>query len=255
MSKESSDVDGDVLDVETKDAVLAQRDFTTSVLTRLDEFDVSGVVSLAVAQMDMVRDWLKVGQRMSVNVLLGVYTMKVLWDRLGLDGVWDMYRQRPWCDSDEYNGSFEQFVWKAFGVKPVTARNWIRVVDTWFVDRPDVGTVTLSNGESVEFDPAEVSPSKLLLCTAKHKAGELEPEDYAALADPSVTWADMRRRLADKGEPMTSKVVILEGGILWAKWGEAEKVPIGSLDVDSEDGVVQWGVEQIINRAKVIVRG
>jgi len=237
-----------VLDLTVADRQLS---FTKNVLAGMEKFQRSEIVEAARVQCGLLADWKIVARKAALNAMIGVYTLDLLWEGLGRDDVYSFYEKNPWCAIEEFNYSFEQFMDRAFELDWATVRNWCRVAETWFIDPP----VVMVEGEAMK--PEEIEPSKLLLFTAKERAGEMTSEDYDVLGS-GCSWRKMRQHLlvSKHGDrPMNDKVILLDGGILWAKDGTGERVAIGSLEVDEDDDLVRWGVERIIHGANVKVRG
>jgi len=220
--------------------------FTKTVLGRMEEFEHKDIIEATRVQCGLLSDWKTVERKAALNMMIGVYTLDLLWRELGSDDVYSFYEQAPWCPIEEFNYSFEQFMDRAFELDWATVRNWCRVADTWLINPP-----------MIEFKPEEVEPSKLLLFTAKERKGEMTEEDYEVLGS-GCSWRKMRQHLlvSRHGEsPMNDRVIILDGGILWAKDGRGPRVAIGSLEVDEEDDLIRWGVERIVKAAGVKIRG
>ena len=92
-----------------------------------------------------------------------------------------------------------------------TIDNYIRTARTWFmggldlpkevrvVRRDSSGKIVQKDGEpvyeTIEFNPATVMPSKLLVCNARVKAGTMTDELWTALADPYYDYGDVRTLL------------------------------------------------------------
>jgi len=228
--------------------------FTKNVLAGLEEFQRSEVVEAVRVQCGLLSDWRTVEQKAVYNMIVGVYTWDLLWKRLGNDEIYALYERNPWCDVGEFDYSAEQFMSRVFELDWSTVRNWCRLAESWFINPPDV-QITV-DGEVRELRPDTIGHSKLLLFTAKKRAGEMTAEDYNVLGS-GCSWKKMRQHLlvSRRGDrPMNDRVIILDSGILWVKDGEGERVAIGSLEVDEEDDLVRWGVERIVKAAGVKVR-
>lgn len=232
-----------------------QLSFTRNVLDGLEKFERNEVLETIRVQCGLLSDWRMIEQKATHNIIIGVYTWDLLWKRLGNDEIYTLYEQNPWCDIGEFSYKPEQFMEKVFELDWATVRNYCGVAETWFINPPDV-QITVE-GEVRELNPEEIGHSKLLLFTAKERKGEMTPEDYDVLGS-GCSWRKMRQHLlvSKHGDrPMNDKVILLDGGILWAKDGTGERVAIGSLEVDDEDDLVRWGVERIVKAAGVKVRG
>jgi len=141
---------------------------------------------------------------------------------------------------ESYGGSFMSFAREVTGKDEVTILNYINIFSTWFT-----GKYQLPEG----IRPEDVSVSKLLLCTARLKRGEMREEDWNALANPQLTYrqlkqqllSDPRPRIETRGRKPGFRFYLDNRGILWATRYDGETAPIGALYSVVED----WRQEAI----------
>ena len=214
-------------------------------------------------QWKLMMVW-RAGERMMLrNQIMGVWTTLRLWQVLSPVEVGKLYEENPWCLPEEFDGGPEQFITHAYDIQWVTARNWRRVAEAFYVKQIPKREIELLDkageptGEVLEVDTTQIAPSKLQLFAAKQAAGEMTEGDWGVLANPENTWADVREYLVvvTRGErPMDDKVLLLRAGVLYVKNGESEAVPFGALEVDTSDELANWAIDTLVRRAGVKVR-
>ena len=101
-----------------------QLSFTKTVLGGIEKFEHGDVVEATRVQCGLLSDWKTISRKAALNMMIGVYTLDVLWEGLGNDDVYALYEQNPWCPIGEFNYSFEQFMDRAFELDWATVRNW-----------------------------------------------------------------------------------------------------------------------------------
>jgi len=142
-----------------------------------------------------------------------------------------------------YGGTFMSFAKEVTGKDEVTILNYINVFSTWFT-----GKYKLPQG----IRPEDISASKLLLCTARLKRGEMREEDWNALANPQLTYRQLKRQLLSDPRPRTEtrgrkpgfRYSLDHRGILWATRYDGETAAIGVLYSTVEDWR-QEAIEQV----------
>jgi len=149
---------------------------------------------------------------------------------------------------NSYGGTFMAFAKEVTGKDEVTILNYINVFSTWFT-----GRYQLPEG----IKPEEVPVSKLLLCTARLKRGEMREQDWDALANPQLTYRQLKRQLLSgftrtetRGRRPGFRYFLDSRGILWAERYDGERAAIGVLYSTVEDWR-QKAIEQVKRRLEI----
>lgn len=235
--------------------------------TLLDEPSAEAALEFVKTQDLRLADLMKFQGVINRVTAITLYTMRRAWDHLGEEGAWRLWKQNPWCPEDDFNYSFEQYAQRRTGYKWTTLNNMIRTARLWFVrdnhveipERveavdPKTGERT---GEIVEFNVWDVDSSKLYLCNSKLLRGEMTEEDWGVLANPKSTFNDVWKNVVRSDEPDGPRgfYLYLEGGLLFAAETGFEPVAVGELFVDDDSDLVQKGLDRLIRRADIVVRG
>lgn len=200
------------------------------------------------------RGWKAAEWRTSLGLSQNLYLSKKYWD--------DLYLEWREIYQDEWRVYSRQISGKADG----TIDNYIRVYKTWFskeieLKLPEVTIWKEIEGEEVsearQLNPWDIDPSKLLICTAIAKKGEMRQKDWNALADENVTCGELSSVLYDKEDDFTpgeSPPPILfkidEGGEFTAERA-GDKVYLGYLDVQGEGILYLDAFDLMAERLKV----
>ena len=222
----------------------------------------------------LIQGYMKLSRKIDPSIALALAIQSRLWG--SLDDVTTLWTQSPWCSSDEFDYSFEQYASRRTGRDPVTLTNWIRTARLWLIDKigptEDVALVDPKTGQFLleqtdgetrpimkEWDPFNVDFTKLLLCNRMAREGKLDDVGFGLLANPETRWSDIRDYIhgllpwerTPIEEPHELSYFI-QAGMLWVRKGGMSEV-IGSLEWTSENMLVREGISKLVRTFNITV--
>lgn len=229
----------------------------------------------AMTQQDqLIRGYMGLAMRVDPGLALALYIQKELWKNLtDIDNLWKM---NPWCGSEDFDYSFEQYACARLGRQWITISNWLQTAKIHFVEdhgpkkpialidaRSGLVLLGQKDGETApivkEWDPFSVDFSKLLLCNRVAREGRLDETGWGLLMNPEVRWSDIRDFLHDlmpwrKREVREGELkFFVQNSLLWVSDGARSGI-MASLELDSEDMLVRSGVSKLIRALGVVIR-
>ena len=224
-------------------------------------------------QDQLIRGYMKLSRKIDPSIALALYIQNKLWE--GHTDVDTLWKEQPWCSSEEFDYSFQQYACTRVGREWVTIANWLTTIEVHFIGNyapeevilidPRSGQPLLEqiNGVTTpivkRWDPYKVDFSKLLIVNKVAREGRLGDKGYGLLANEKTRWSDIRdyihglmpwrEREVKEGELK----FFVQNGLLWVGDGARSEI-MASLEIDSNDLLVRQGIAKLVRTLGVTIR-
>ena len=222
----------------------------------------------------LIQNYVKLSRKIDPGLALALYIQEALWESYtDIDSLWKM---NPWCSSDQFDYSFEQYACARLDRQWVTITNWLQTAKIHFVEdhapKEPIALIDAKTGQPLleqignetrpivqKWDPLNVDFSKLLLCNRLARENKLGDIGYGLLANPHTRWIDIRDFLHNL-MPWREREIregelkfFVQNALLWVSDGVRSGI-MASLEWDSEDMLIRQGVAKLIRALGIVIK-